>query len=333
MTACTPPLARFEGYTPSTSDVLDVDCTIPLSADFRLELSSLPVGGSIQARMVGNTHAPVVLVLGGISANRHVIDSSTSGVTQTGWWRDGVGAGQALELQKYRILSFDFLPGNDTKTEIDITPGDQARIAEIVCDYFGIERLHAFIGYSYGGMVALQFGARFPHRVKQLVIASASHRPHPMGTAWRSIQRKMVRFGLDFGQPERALSLARELGMTTYRTAKEFGERFAHDQFEVEKYLSSRGEAFVGKMPPHRYLSLSKSIDLHYVEPKNVHASVTLIAFKQDQLVLLDEVRLLKSQLPFLSGYYELDSIYGHDGFLKETELLEGILKKALAGF
>lgn len=212
MTACTPLLACSQSFTPSVSDFLDIDCSIPLPSNFSLERSPLVIGGDIQARLVGSAQAPVVLVLGGISATRHVTDFTVSEFPQKGWWRDGVGTDQALDLQKFRILSFDFLPGNETETEIDITPGDQAKLAKIVCDYFGIERLHAFIGYSYGGMVALQFGARFPHRTRQLIIASASHRPHPMGTAWRSIQRKMVRFGLETQRPERALSLAREIG-------------------------------------------------------------------------------------------------------------------------
>lgn len=333
MTACIPLRECFDSDAPNASAFLDIDCTIPVP-DFSVEhSSSFQVQSSIQARLVGPTQAPVVLVLGGISANRHVTDSAIgSEDRQIGWWRDAVGNDQALDLQKFRVLSFDFFPGNQASQEpIDITPGDQARLAKIVCDYFNIERLHAFVGYSYGGMVALQFGALFPNRVQQLIITSASHRPHPMGTAWRSIQRKMVHFGLETQQPDRALSLARELGMTTYRTAEEFGERFSQDQFEVEKYLSARGEAFVGKMTPQRYLSLSKSIDLHHVDPKKIQVPVTLIAFKQDQLVLLDEVRSLKSQLPCVQAYHEFDSIYGHDGFLKETILLSEILKDALS--
>lgn len=326
MTACSL-LDEPQTNTQTVSNFLDIDCTIPIPADFRLDYAALQTQNTVHARIVGPTNAPVILVLGGISANRNVIDSNT----QTGWWRDAVCENGALDLQQFRILSFDFFPGNDTcKTPIDVTPADQARLAKVVCNYFNIEQLHAFIGYSYGGMVALQFGALFPEYVKQLVVCSASHRTHPMGTAWRSIQRKIVQFGLETQQADRALSLARELGMTTYRTAEEFGLRFSNDQFEVEDYLSSRGEAFVGKMTPQRYLSLSKSIDLHQVDPTEIHVPVTLIAFKQDQLVLLEEIRLLYAQLPCVKAHYTFDSIYGHDGFLKETDLLSEILKNAL---
>jgi homoserine O-acetyltransferase len=328
MTTCTPSSERLQAPLPGNPHILDIDGMIPLPDGFRLD-SGETVGKAIRARLVGSGDKPVVLVLGGISANRHVCDASASQTPQSGWWREAVGPGGILDTQKVRILSFDFLPG-DEDGEVTITPRDQARLAQLVCDYFRIERVQAFIGYSYGGMVALHFGALFPERVERLIVTSASHRPHPMGTAWRSIQRKIVRFGLETSQPERALSLARELGMTTYRTAWEFGERFSSNQSGVEEYLTARGEAFIGKMSPQRYLSLSQSIDLHQVAPEAIRVPITLVGFRQDQLVLLEEMRQLCQKLPRVQGYYEFDSIYGHDAFLKEIPLLSPILKEAL---
>jgi homoserine O-acetyltransferase len=279
-------------------------------------------------------------VLGGISANRHVCGT----LAKPGWWQDLAGPGRPLDTQRYRVLSFDFFPGNQDLAEnlLSITPNDQARIARVVCDYFGIQQLHAFIGASYGGMVALSFGAQFPDCVARLIVACAAHRPHPMGTAWRSIQRKIVQFGLETCQPERALGLARELGMTTYRTAEEFGERFSatsttqtdndapQNRSSVEEYLETRGQAFIGRMSPERYLALSKSIDLHAIDPKQVQVPVTFISCRQDQLVPVEEVRLLHRELPKKGALIEFDSIYGHDAFLKEPKFLGQVLTRIL---
>jgi homoserine O-acetyltransferase/O-succinyltransferase len=322
---------------------LDLDCTIQIPTPFALDYGILEGNVSVKARLAGPENAPVILALGGISANRHVFDSSThtQHAIETGWWRDFAGPGRVLDSQKFRLLSFDFLPGDElvANAPLTITPQDQARLARLICDYFGIQQLYAFVGSSYGGMVALSFGALFPEQVQQIVVACAAHRPHPMGTAWRSIQRKIVRFGLETAQPDRALSLARELGMTTYRTAQEFGERFSTEtdcaerpHFAVEDYLETRGQAFIGKMTPHRYLSLSQSIDLHQVDPSQIHVPVTLIGFKQDQLVPIEEVRLLHAQLPQPRQCFEFDSIYGHDAFLKEVALMAGVLRHALNG-
>lgn len=324
------------------SAILDLDCVIQLPTPLELDHTVLNHAVNIRARLVGPNGAPVIMALGGISANRHACDFSGHNQEDAafGWWRETVGPGLAVDTESYRVLSFDFFPGDEDlgASPVHVTTQDQARLAKIVCEYFGIERLHAFVGSSYGGMIALSFGALYPDCVEHLVVACSAHRPHAMGTAWRSIQRKIVRFGLETQQPDRALSLARELGMTTYRTPQEFSKRFSvlppeeapEQPFEVETYLETRGRAFIGKMSPERYITLSKSIDLHYVEPASIQVPVSLIGFRQDQIVPIDEIRYLHQQLPKPLNYFEFDSIYGHDAFLKETRILGDVLKTLL---
>lgn len=315
-----------EDFIPAL-EVLDIDTEIALPTPLQLAHTTLTGSVSVKARLVGPKDAPVILALGGISANRHVCDSLSG---EAGWWQDFAGPGRVLDTQRYRILSFDFFPGDEHlgQAPVRITPQDQARIASVILNYFGLRKLHAFFGASYGGMVALSFAQLFPERVNCVAIVCAAHRPHPMGTAWRSIQRKIVRFGLETGQTDRGLSLARELGMTTYRTAGEFGARFAEEN--VEAYLENRGQAFLGRMSPARYLSLSESIDLHAVDPGAIPVPVTLVGFTYDQLVPIAEVRALHAQLPNAIGCYEHDSIYGHDAFLKEIDFLTDIFRRVL---
>ena len=319
-----------------TSLHTDLELSVPLPAQFEWGQQGLRQDTVIQARLVGPQHAPVILVLGGISANRHVCDLSGPGNRQTGWWQGVTGPDCPIDTRRFRVLSFDFLPGDflsdegsSLEPDLCVTPGDQARIAAFLCDYLRIEKLHAFVGASYGGMIALNFARLFPEKLERLVILCAAHRVHPMGVAWRSIQRKIVQLGLDTQQPERALSLARELGMTTYRTSQEFGSRFLNHH-DVQSYLENRGQEFIGKMSPARYLALSKSIDQHQVDPAEVQVPTTVIGFRQDQLVPVEDLRLLGQQLPQLAHYFEADSIYGHDAFLKEIPFLSDCLQQAL---
>jgi homoserine O-acetyltransferase len=342
----------------------DIEFNWPLPKDFEFEADSLLSGAQLQARLVGPVDASVVLVLGGISANRHVCPVMPSCHTNpstysAGWWADIVGGDLAIDTCRFRVLSFDFLPGDNAALEGQGEPGrasqsrnllapfiittrDQARIAHFICRQLGIDRLHAFVGASYGGMIALSFAQQFPEAVERLAVLCAAHRPHPMGLAWRSIQRKLVRFGLETGEPDRALSLARELGMTTYRTAQEFGERFAigptHRLSEtpsaLESYLETRGQAFIGTMSSHRYLSLSQSIDSHYVDPQSLNVPLTLLGCRQDQLVPIEELRLLAASTPTpMKGQTQLiefDSHYGHDAFLKEPTIVAQTLRTVL---
>lgn len=317
---------------PPCKPSLDIDTTIQLPAEWVEELFNLQTGVSLKIRVVGPEDAPVVVAMGGISANRHACDRLAGAEKNvSGWWRDLVGSGCALDTQKFRVLSFDFFPDDVTAKVLTarVSPLDQGRLLEFVCSFLNIQKLHAFVGASYGGMVGLSFAQLFPERLERLVVACASHRPHPLGAAWRSIQRKIVRLGLGVNQPEKALSLARELGMTTYRTAEEFGQRFTSGD-EVRDYLESRGSDFLKKMSPERYLCLSESIDLHQVDPEKITTPVTLIAFRQDQLVPVEDVRALQAKLPEVTAYHEHDSLYGHDAFLKEVTLMSEALTQAL---
>jgi homoserine O-acetyltransferase len=292
-------------------------------------------------RLVGPANAPIVCALGGISANRRVCLTEDPGQD---WWSQIAGPERPLDANEFRILSFDYLGGSGDSTgpaaaEVfpSISSYDQADALARVLDHLGIKSLRAIAGGSYGGMVALAFGERHPERVGHLLIIGASDRAHPMATAWRSVQRQIVRFAVDCGRPKDGLQLARALAMSTYRSSEEFsarfngapvldGERFV---FPVESYLFSRGGDYASRYRPESFLCLSESIDLHRVEAGRVFVPTTAVAVREDQLVPLADMRAMVARLP-VARLHELSSIYGHDAFLKETEQLRRIFALAL---
>ncbi len=81
-----------------------------------------------------------------------------------------------------------------------ISTYDQARALEQLLDALGIDALRAIAGGSYGGMVGLAFAERYPDRIANLLVIGAPDRAHPMSSAWRSTQRRMVRFGIETGR-------------------------------------------------------------------------------------------------------------------------------------
>jgi homoserine O-acetyltransferase len=178
----------------------------------------------------GVSSVPVVLALGGISASRRVFDANGAG---KGWWSEIVGPGKALDTSRLAVLGMDYIGSSEASSGPDgrtpfpcISSYDQADAALRLMDHLGIGRLGAIVGASYGGMVALAFGERYPQRVERLVVISAADVPHPMATAWRSVQRNIVRLGIAAKEPARGLELARALAMSTYRSAEEFAARF-----------------------------------------------------------------------------------------------------------
>ncbi|HVF07365.1 MAG TPA: alpha/beta fold hydrolase [Actinomycetota bacterium] len=210
----------------------------------------------------------------------------------------------------------------------------------VFVDTFGVERVRAIVGASYGGMVALAFAERFAERVEQLVVISAAHESHPMSTGLRSLQRRVVELGLEHGFATEALEVARGIAMTTYRTAREFAERFDNTptvlgetevSFEVERYLANRGARFAVRFSPEYFLALSLSSDLHRVDPSAVHAPTTLVAAEGDALVPEEQIRTLARRLAVPSRLVHLPTIFGHDAFLKEPEQIGEILSVALS--
>ncbi|WP_420441414.1 homoserine O-succinyltransferase MetX [Candidatus Palauibacter sp.] len=292
---------------------------------------------SIAYEAQGPAGAPTTVVLGGISAGRHL--APTASDPSSGWWPGVVGEGAALDPARHLLVGIDYLGGNSEEGLLrPVTSHDQARAIAAVLDELGIAAA-SFAGASYGGMVALAFAELFPTRVARLVILCAAHRTHPMATAVRSVQRSAAELGAATGQAARGLALARALAMTTYRSAREFEERFetgplnvgepgqSPSCFPVEQYLNARGADFTRRFDTERFLALSESIDLHATAPASLPPPTLLVSFNTDVLVppwLVDELAARSGRCP---KHITAPSTFGHDAFLKEVDAVATLLE------
>ena len=288
---------------------------------------------SIAWEAVGAIDAPVVFVAGGISATRHAIASAA--FPDAGWWQAQAGV---LDPQRVRIIAIDWL-GADGSLDAPIDSADQSDAVAAVLDALGIDTLEAFVGCSYGAMVGLQFAARYPSRLRQLVAISGCHRPHPYASAWRALQRKVVALGQLQCDETHGLSLARQLAMLSYRTPEEFGERFDTGvliegglaRCAAEDYLDACGSRFVEHFSATAYLRLSESIDLHRVDTRQISVPTTVVTVAEDRLIPVEDAYALIEHIRADTQLRVLRSRYGHDAFLKENEAIAAVLQEALA--
>jgi homoserine O-acetyltransferase len=333
--------ARVRVARTGGADVRVAEGVLELPDDLVLHHGGRLAQPRIAWRLAGALNAPVVCALGGISAHRRVCLTED---VRDSWWAETAGPQRALDTERLAVLSFDYLGGSGGSsgpaagTEFpSISSYDQAQALHLLLEHLGIRALAAIAGASYGGMVALAFGERFPERVGRLLVIGASDRAHPLATAWRSVQRQAVRFALDCGRPQEGLKLARALGMATYRSGEEFAARFAGPAvrdgrrfvFPVEEYLFARGVDYAARYSAESYLALSESIDLHRIDAARVFVATSVIAVREDQLVPLADARALAARLP-RGRLHEISSIYGHDAFLKEPQQLRSIFATAL---
>lgn len=289
--------------------------------------------------IIGAPAAPVVVALGGISATKHVCSNQRD--TTRGWWEAIAGAGKAIDTRRFRILSFDYVDGGCDERGRPlhrVTTHDQADALATVLDHVGVDRAHAVVGASYGGMVALAFAERHADRLDSIVVIGAAHTTHPMTTARRAVQRRIVHLGLDTHRGTEALAIARALAMTTYRSAEEFAERFSAEPegddadavFPVERYLDHHAARFAAEWQPARFLALSLSGDLHAVDPARIHTPATLIAIEDDGIVPLDQMRELATRIAAPVRLHTLPARNGHDAFLTQPATVGPIIAGAL---
>lgn len=280
---------------------------------------------AIRWELSGPAHAPLLIVAGGISAHRHVFSNDLD--AGAGWWQ-----AQACVLRRHRVLAIDWLgDGDDIDAPID--SADQADAIAAVIEALGLPKARAFVGASYGAMVGLQFAARHAGKLASLIAISGAHRAHPWASALRSVQRQII----DLGEGEAGVALARQLAMLSYRTPREFAERFAEpvtvqdDRAVVptEAYLDACGRRGTSRFDAVSYRRLSESIDLHRIEPEQVRVPLSVIAIDSDLLVPREDLAELAVRAPD-AWLQVIASRYGHDAFLKETTAIAAALNTAL---
>jgi homoserine O-acetyltransferase len=325
----------------------------------------------------------VVLLHTGLSASSHARSHPDN--PNPGWWEEFIGPGAPLDTDRFHVICTNLLggcygstgpsstnpaTGRPYATDFPIvTVRDMVRAQLLMLDHLGIERLHASVGASLGGMQCLMLAALAPERVARVASISAAMRSYPQSIALRFVQRQAVMndadwqdghyYGITF--PHRGLKVARGLGTITYRSGPEWQNRFGRtrpdqmprldEDFQVESYLAYQGDKFCLQYDPNSYLYISKAMDLFDMvegggdgheptEPPIGEARIDsigcpslVIGVTSDLLFPVWQQRELAQLLEDAGGrvtYLELDAPFGHDTFLIERDRVGGAVRDHL---
>lgn len=232
-----------------------------------------------------------------------------------------------------------------------ITIGDMVKVQSHLIDYLGIDRLLSVAGGSMGGMQVLEWVIAYPRRVRSVIPISTTLKHSPQQIAFNEVGRQAImadpawKNGNYYGgsPPDNGLAVARMVGHITYMSdksmAQKFGRRVRDErpdfkfeaEFEVEGYLNHKGTSFVKRFDANSYLYITKAIDYYDAARgkrlaetfRGVAAKALIIAFKSDWLYPAYQTQeIVKAcKLAGLDATYcEIESSYGHDAFLLETE-------------
>jgi len=322
-----------------------------------------------------------VLIFTGLSPSAHAAASLAD--PSPGWWEEIVGPSRPIDTRNYFVICVNSLGscyGSTGPASINPDTGEVYRLdfpvlmlddiavaGKAVIDHLGITSLHALVGPSMGGMTALSFAAQYPAVSRGLVLISTATRSLPYGIALRSLQREMIRRDPEWHNgcyeagagPITGMRLARKLGMITYRSGKEWEQRFGRERaseerkagdsfaldFEVEAYLEHHARKFTGQFDANCYLYLSRASDLFDLAEhggtvqaalQRVEADrIMVVGVQSDFLFTIAQQRELVAEFEAVGkpvSLVELPSIQGHDSFLVDMDRFRPVIGSFFAG-
>lgn len=316
-----------------------------------------------------------ILIFTGLSPSAHAASSEDD--PSTGWWEQMIGDSKPIDTTKYFVICVNSLGscfGSTGATSINpetgkryglhfpvLTIDDIAHAGHEVVKSLGLDRLHAVVGASMGGMTSLAYTVLYPDVAEGLVSISGSPRASAFAIALRSLQREIICSDPIWNngnydpadEPVLGMRLARKLGMLTYRSATELELRFGRElipeerqtgtsfglDFEVESYLEAHANKFIGTFDANCYLYLSRAMDLfdiadhggsveHGLKQSGAKRA-QIIGVNTDLLFPIDHQQRIADGLNDGSRsveFHALDSIQGHDAFLVDMDRFRPIL-------
>lgn len=289
----------------------------------------------------------VVWVCHALTANSDVFD----------WWKDLFGENDLYNPDEYFIVCDNILGsfyGTTGAASINpetrkpyflnfphITVRDMVKAHQLLAEHLKIEKIHTVIGGSLGGQQAIEWSIMEPDRIKHLIAVATSALASPWGIAFRESQRMALETDETFRTEspdagQKGLKTARAIALLSYRNYNTYRQSQSEetdektDDFRASSYQNYQGEKLVNRFNAHVYWSLSKAMDTHNVGRKRksvtaalaqVKAKTLVIGITSDLLFPVNEQAFLAKHI---SGamFREINSLYGHDGFLLETKQL-----------
>ena len=274
------------------------------------------------------------------------------------WWPGLVGEGSFIDPDRYYIICANMLGScygttgpDSTNPESGATYGrdfplvtirDMVQLHRALSQHLGITRIHLAIGGSMGGQQVLEWAVSDPEFIENVCVVATNASHSPWGIAFNEAQR-MALDSDPSPDKQKGIEAARAIAMLSYRnyltyelTQSETEEKI--DDFKASSYQRYQGEKLRKRFSAESYHILSKAMDAHHLGRNRggiinalgrIKANLLAIGISSDVLFPSSEQRFIAENVT--NGvFHEINSDYGHDGFLIETGQVTKILKSFL---
>ncbi|UII21903.1 homoserine O-acetyltransferase MetX [Fulvivirga ligni] len=280
------------------------------------------------------------------------------------WWPGLVGKGDFIDPDKYFIVCANILGscyGTSGPASIDpatgkiygfdfplVTVKDMVESHKLLKTHLGIEKIYFGIGGSMGGQQLLEWSCSEPDLFENICVIATNARHSAWGIGFNTAQRMAIEADPTYKdktpdagkkglQAARAVAMLSYRNQTTYRkTQTDFDDRV--DDFKAASYQYYQGQKLSDRFSTASYWYLSKAMDSHNIGRgkksvphalKAITARTLVVGIQSDLLFPAAEQKFIAKNIKD-AQFIIIDSFYGHDGFLIETEALTKEIKNFL---
>lgn len=283
-----------------------------------------------------------------------VCHALTASSDVSNWWNDLFGEGKVLDPDKYFIVCANNL-GSCYGTTSPCTPHpysnrnwgrefplitirDMTKVHQRLLNHLEIKQIAVLIGGSQGGQQCIEWAISEPQKIDNLILLATNAIHSPWGIAFNEAQRMALDSGAN------GIETARAIAMLSYRNYEMYARTsFPEDNentdcFGAASYQRHQGLKLAKRFDKDCYYSLSKAMDAHNVGRGRhsipdalgkILAQTLIIGISSDILFPSIEQEYLANHIPG-AILHIIDSPYGHDGFLTESEKINEIVQMFL---
>lgn len=323
-------------------------------APFKLESGAELAELNIAYCTYGNLNARqdnVVWICHALTANADAAD----------WWNGLVGDGKLFDPKAHFIVCANIIGscyGTTGPASINpatgraygpdfplVTIRDMVGAHQLLQEHLGIRSIKLAIGGSMGGQQVLEWAIADPELFENIVLLATNAQHSPWGIAFNEAQRMAITADPTIydDSPEagqRGIEAARAIAMLSYRhyqtyqktQSEETDEKI--DGFRASSYQRYQGLKLHKRFNVLSYLALSKAMDSHNVgrgrggvelSLSQITAKTLAIGIETDLLFPVSEQERIATHIPN-ARLEVIGSVFGHDGFLIESETIEKLV-------
>ncbi len=291
-----------------------------------------------------------------------VCHALTANSDVTDWWPHTVETGCFLDPEKWFVVCANILGscyGSTGPMSINPATGepyynnfprltirDMVNAHILLADVLGIGHIHTLVGCSVGGFQAIEWAAMQPERFDKFVFLATSPKASPWSIALDETQRMAILSDKSYGEKRAdaardGLAAARAIGLLSYRGPWGYNQTQQDppsDEIPTTHractYQQYQGEKLCRRFDAYSYMAILDAFDTHDIGRKRggvdealakITAPAIVIGITTDIIFTPEEMKELTAALPN-AEYFELQSQFGHDGFLVEHKKLNEIL-------